>query len=108
MSREETVTVTELPNGKTLHRWTNPTGDEWACVAYDHGPMCRRCQPVTPTFAALLSLVMDGDMEITDCDSAGEFQWRLTVEGDRRAAHLIATNEEMGDMIRGLEDKDAR
>jgi hypothetical protein len=36
-----------LPDGRTLHVWIS--GDTlWACAEYDHGPMCRRCLPVTP------------------------------------------------------------
>lgn len=75
--------ITPLPNGFVLHRWTNPTGDEWACIASDHGPMCRLCQPVTGTLAAILENVMDARMEIAAMNPDGEFQFRLTPEGKR-------------------------
>ena len=78
-----------LPNGKTLHRWTNPTGDEWACMEYDHGAFCRRCVPVNPTMALCLENVVDGLFEIVEQIPGEEFVMRLTPEGNRRAEHLI-------------------
>jgi hypothetical protein len=42
-----------LPNGKPLHVWLRQSHPEavdrltlWICSAYDHGPLCRRCEPV--------------------------------------------------------------
>jgi hypothetical protein len=42
-----------LPNGKPLHVWLRQSHPEaadrltlWICSAYDHGPFCRRCEPV--------------------------------------------------------------
>jgi hypothetical protein len=36
------VAMLALPDGRPLHVWLSGTG-MWACAAYDHGPMCRRC-----------------------------------------------------------------
>lgn len=77
-----------LPNGITLHRWTNPTGDEWACVASDHGPFCRLCQPVDGTLAACLENVMDGLFEIVSYGPDGQFRFSVTPEGKRRVEHM--------------------
>lgn len=87
------MSETKLPNGITLHRWTNPTGDEWACIASDHGPMCRLCQPVSGTLAALLENVMDVRMEIVGMKSDGEFQFRLTPEGKRYVEHMVGDSD---------------
>jgi hypothetical protein len=81
--------ITPLPNGVLLHRWTNPTGDEWACAASDHGPMCRLCQPVDGTLAACLENVMDGLFEIVGVAPDGDFQFRVTDEGNRRVRNMI-------------------
>lgn len=29
-----------------LRVWTDDQGVTWACDAYDHGPLCRRCEPI--------------------------------------------------------------
>ena len=78
-----------IANGKTLHRWTAPNGDMWACAEYDHGPLCRRCVPVNPTTDACLQNVADGLFEIVGQTPSEDFTLRLTVEGERRAEHLI-------------------
>lgn len=88
------VETRKLANGITLHRWTNPTGDEWACVASDHGPMCRLCQPVDGALAACLENVMDGWFEIVGCDPSGDFQFKVTENGNRRVRQMIG---EIGD-----------
>lgn len=84
-----------LPHGITLYRWTNPTGDEWACIASDHGPFCRLCQPVDGTLAACLENVMDGRFEIVSMDSqTGEFQFRVTPEGERQVERMIGDSNQ--------------
>lgn len=88
-----TVRVENLPNGITLHRWTNRTGDEWACIASDHGPFCRLCQPVTGTLAALLENVMDARMEIVAMEPDGEFRFRLTAAGERYVEQMTKDTE---------------
>jgi len=87
------VETRKLANGITLHRWTNPTGDEWACIANDHGPMCRLCQPVGGTLAALLENVMDVRMEIVGMEPDGEFRFRLTPEGERYVEQMIGDDD---------------
>lgn len=82
-----TAEMFSLPNGKTLHRWTS-SGQEWACMEYDHGAFCRRCVPVTPTMALCLENVVDGLFEIVEQIPGEEFLMRLTDEGERRAEHL--------------------
>jgi len=86
--------TTKLPNGVTLHRWTNPTGDEWACIASDHGPFCRLCQPVTGTLAALLENVMDARIEIVGAKPDGEFLFRVTEAGERYVEQMIGDDHE--------------
>lgn len=81
----------ELPNGKTLHRWTtDSTGERWACMSYGHGPMCRRCQPVDGTLDALLQNAIDGYMEARQNPDTAEFEFKMTDEGNRQAAKLIS------------------
>lgn len=72
-----------------LVRWTNRDGQEWACVAYDHGPMCRRCQIVDDTLAACLENVEMGNMEIVGADEDGQFKLRVTEQGEERVRELI-------------------
>jgi hypothetical protein len=89
-----------------MHRWRNPDGQEWACVAYDHGPFCRRCQPVTETLYGLLENVRLGRMEIVGANPDGEFKFRLTAEGEARAEDLIHNDPEMADLWARLETKE--
>jgi hypothetical protein len=79
----------ELPNGKILHRWTDRQGQAWACMEYDHGPMCRRCQPVDDVLDGCLNNVVDGLMEARQTDERG-FEFKMTDEGNRQAAKLIS------------------
>ena len=77
-----------------LHRWTQD-GEEWACAAYDHGPMCRLCQRVDPDDGlthALLDGVANGDYDVK-ADSDGTFLFRVTEQGAATARALIV---EMG------------
>ena len=58
----------ELPAGEkappvTLRVWT-ADDQQWACVAADHGPICRRCKPLDALQAALVSNAIEGVMEI--------------------------------------------
>lgn len=78
-----------LPNGIVLLRWASIDGQEWACIAYDHGPFCRRCQAVDATAIACLENVVDGLFEIVGQDDGGDFILRLTDKGNRRAERLI-------------------
>jgi hypothetical protein len=73
----------------TLHRWRNRDGQEWACAAYDHGPLCRRCQPVDDVMAALLDNVEMGRMEIVGTDGAGDFRFRVTDLGLQHVKGMI-------------------
>lgn len=77
----------ELPDGKTLHRWTDREGQPWACMQYDHGPMCRLCTPVDEVLDACLQNVVDGLMETRQTEEG--FAFKMTDEGNRRTAKLI-------------------
>jgi hypothetical protein len=83
-----------LPNGTVLHRWAHASGEEWACIATDHGPFCRLCQPVTGTLAALLENVMDARMEIVGMRPDGEFLFSLTAEGIRQVEHMLNRHDD--------------
>lgn len=72
-----------------LRRWTNSRGEQWACGAYDHGPMCRLCQPVDGTLAAILENLDAGRMEFVATEPDGELRFRLTPGGQRRADELL-------------------
>lgn len=82
-----------LPNGKVLHRWTDADGEDWACAAYDHGPLCRLCQRVSGTLFYCLENVMDGLFEIVGTAPDGDFQFRVTDEGKRRVEHLTGDDD---------------
>jgi len=88
----ERMSTYDLPNGKTLHRFVvSADGREWACMAYDHGPLCRLCQPVDGVLAAYLDLVVDGSMEARQ-DGSGTFSFHVTDAGMDQARHLIRGN----------------
>lgn len=55
--------------GHDLYRWVQG-GFEWACCAYDHGPMCRRCQPVGMR-SSILDAVQAGEVQMFDRDREG-------------------------------------
>jgi hypothetical protein len=78
----------ELPNGKTLHRFTDADGSPWACIAYDHGAFCRRCRRVDEFVEALLQNVLDGRMEVFDDPERG-MVFRVTDEGRRQVDHML-------------------
>jgi hypothetical protein len=82
-------TTTTLADGQTLHEWVDTAGDKWACLAYDHGPLCGRCRRVDETETALLGLALDGLATIRDNPSTGRLELKLTEEGLRQAGHLI-------------------
>lgn len=85
--------VIELPDGQRLHRWANPDGQEWACMAYDHGPMCRLCRPVDETLAALLEHVEEG-RALPRQRPDGEFEFKLTQKGVAAAEDLLSRSPE--------------
>lgn len=67
-------------DGHDLYRWVQDR-QEWACCAYDHGPLCRRCRPVDETVAALLDDVQKGRLQMWDRDRDGwQFQGRTNGE----------------------------
>jgi hypothetical protein len=55
---------------RTLRIWSQSEG-QWACVAYDHGPFCRRCQKLDPTAAACLAVVLERHMDVFDDPTRG-------------------------------------
>ena len=87
-----------MPADRTLYRWIDSDGKEWACGAYDHGPLCRLCQQVDGTFHACLENVEQGRFE-WQINSEGEFRFRLTAAGTAAADQLCA---ELGITLRDL------
>lgn len=79
-----------------LHRWTDRSGQHWACGAYDHGPMCRLCTPVDETLALLLENLDAGRIEFVGTDPDGELQFRVTPGGQRRIDELLAHRDGAG------------
>lgn len=74
-----------------LHRWTQRDGAEWACAAYDHGPLCRLCTRVDPddeTLRAMLQHVENGNMTV-QTGSDGELLFKMTDKGNEAARVLI-------------------
>ncbi len=91
-----------LADGVVLHRWTDFTsGQEWACVAYDHGPHCRLCQKVDPVLDAMIQNALSGNFLLRAAPD-GQFEGHVTEKGKRNARHLIETVNELGDMYREL------
>ncbi len=80
----------ELDGGKRLHFWSRD-GNYWTCMAYDHGPMCRLCQPVDGTMNALLQNVVDGLM-IVKQGPGGEFLFKVTPQGEAQVKRMIERN----------------
>lgn len=78
--------------GHTLYLWEQD-GVQWACCAYDHGPMCRRCQKVEGTMASLIDNVLDGNMWIMD-DPKGDFKFQVTPKGKAYAKELADNDPE--------------
>lgn len=76
-----------------LHRWTDKYGQAWACGAYDHGPMCRLCQPVDGPLAAILANLDLGRIEFVATEPDGELRFRLTPGGQRRVDELLQHND---------------
>jgi hypothetical protein len=81
----------------TLHHWHTEQGErEWVCVAYDHGPMCRRCQELTGDEVALglVANVELGNMEIVvGGDTFNDWRFKLT---DRGRAAVDALGRDAG------------
>lgn len=82
----------DLPDGRRLNWWRNPTGDEWACLASDHGAFCRLCQPVDDTTRALLGGLREGAFDVKIAPD-GELVFKLTEFGQARAESYINTVE---------------
>lgn len=95
--------VIELPGGRRLHRWTDRDGQEWACMAYDHGPMCRLCQRVDETLGACLELVEEGKAEPRQ-RPAGEFEFKLTQKGRAVAEDVIGGSPEGAALWKQLQE----
>ena len=66
-------------DGHDLYRWMQ-NGFEWACCAYDHGPLCRRCRPVRMQ-SSILDLVQAGTVQMWDRDRGGWKFERRPVDG---------------------------
>lgn len=88
----------DLGEGQTLHVWIRRSDyvdpSMWACTAYDHGPLCRRCQEVDGTTNACLLAVIDGMMKIRQNPDTAEFEFSVTTAGEDRVRNLI---RELGD-----------
>lgn len=79
-----------MADERTPLRWTDREGREWACSAYDHGPLCRRCQPVDEVLAAMLTNTEKGYMTVhTEAD--GSFSFAMTAAGTQAAGDILKT-----------------
>lgn len=96
----------DLPDGRTLHRWTDEAGQEWACMVYDHGPFCRLCRPVDETLRACLNLVEEGKAEPRQGPDG--FEFKLTQQGHAAAEDLLSTNPEAAAMWADLQKRGRR
>jgi hypothetical protein len=76
--------IYDIGNGRSLHVFLTGTEELghtlWACSAYDHGPLCRLCQPVDATLNGCLQNVLDGRMECRQ-DQNGGFKFKVTQAG---------------------------
>src|SRR3990167_2005780 len=81
--------VYELPVG-TLKVWSQGDG-QWACIAYDHSALCRRCQNISdePIMAALVSQTIDGILKMTD-DPVKGWMFKVTPTGEEKVAEIMA------------------
>jgi hypothetical protein len=85
----------EITDKQTLHVWTNGEYGRWWCIAYDHGPFCRRCKPLDETTEALLENVLDGRMEMKDDDPDRGLIFRLTEVGIRGVRQMLKGDEDV-------------
>lgn len=85
------------PHGHVLHIWTDRDGFKWACCAYDHGSMCRRCRQVTgnPTLEALIENVLLGRLWIFDSAEQDDLIFKITPEGTKYVEQMVDTIPEM-------------
>lgn len=81
----------DLSNGRKLHVWIVPESETvlWACSVYDHGPLCRLCQPVDEMLNACLVNVIDGRFEC-DQDQDGEFRFKVTKAGEDAVRAMLS------------------
>lgn len=90
----------ELSNGKTLKVWSQSDG-QWACIAYDHGPFCRRCRHISEdeSEASLVSHVIDGNMEMED--SPDGWRFRVRALGEAEVIRILARDGYTADDLKG-------
>ena len=80
-----------LPTGGVLHVWTQ--GEErWCCVAYDHGPMCRRCVRMEEPVEAVLQNVLEGNAVVKDDPDKG-MVFQITAAGEHEARRILGIDE---------------
>lgn len=94
-----------LANGVTLNVWTEADGAQWACLAHGPATRCLRChalyeagrEPYPDMTAALLSLVIEGTLNLSD----GPTDWQFveTEAGRRR----VETAARRGGFEKGLD-----
>lgn len=96
--------MTDQFGAQQLHRWTDRDGTEWACAAYDHGPMCRLCQIVHPDDEVLRSCLanVDAGCFLVRADADGCFEFTTTEQGDNYAIDLMTDDPELFDLYMQL------
>lgn len=78
-----------------IYVWTEPVeGQVWACCAFDHSPMCRLCQRVDETLAALIENVELGTLTAR-AKSDGEFEFKVSQQGVVKVEEMIGTDPAM-------------
>ena len=84
----------ELPEGQgTLRVWTHGNGERWCCIAYDHGPFCRRCEPFDEITEGVLEGVLEGYSTVRDDPKKG-MVFQITEKGTERARQILGIEEE--------------
>ena len=89
----------ELPEGQgTLRVWTprsdtRPAPQRWCCIAYDHGPMCRRCVEFDEITEGIFEGVMEGYSTVRDHPQKG-MVFAITEKGTQRARQLLGIEDE--------------
>ena len=88
----------ELPEGQgTLRVWTQrgefTEPERWCCIAYDHGPMCRRCEPFDEVAEGMYEGVMEGYSTVRDHPQKG-MVFAITEKGTARARQLLGIEDE--------------
>ena len=99
------TSIEQFDGCPAIHAWSSGA-QRWACVAYDHGPMCRLCQPVEETlgnqwFFDCLKACGDGEL-VARADTDGKFIFTVRAE-PLRTTPLPKQLSRLGFHLTGME-----